>query len=126
MNLNALAEEDLAFTLEDTENGFARKFTLIDTSGKRYELCGIVNDIALSFDTDGNAISAREITASFRLKKLTDESGNYLRPGRGWKAEVVSDEGGKTYTAYITDFKPDRRLGIGLLILDLEFVKDGS
>ena len=121
MNLNALAEQDLATTLEDTENGFAREFTLIDNSGNRFALAGIVNDIGLTFDTEGNAISGRQITASFRLTKLTTETGDYIRPGRGWKAEIVSDEAGKTYTAYVIDFKPDRRLGVGLLILSLEF-----
>ena len=121
MNLNVLAEQDLAITLEDTENGFAREFTLIDTSGNKYTLAGIVNDIGLTFDTEGNAISGREINASFRLTKLATETREYIRPGRGWKAEIVSDETGKTYTAYVIDFKPDRRLGIGLLILSLEF-----
>ena len=126
MNLNALAEQDLSFTLEDTENGFAREFSLIDTSGNTHKLSGVVNDIGLTFDTEGNPISGRQITASFRLSKLATETGEYIRPGRGWKAEIVSDETGKTYTTYVIDFKPDRRLGLGLLILSLEFGNVGS
>lgn len=126
MNLNALAEEDLATTLEDTENGFAREFTLTDTTGETYTLAGIVNDIGLTFDTEGNAISARSLTASFRLSKLVDENSEFIRPGRGWKFQAASDVSNKEYTAYVTDFKPDRRLGIGLLILSLEFGNVGS
>lgn len=121
MNLNALAESDLALTLEDTENGFAREFVLINNTGTAYHLAGIVNDIGLTFDTEGNPISGREITISLRMSKLTDVNGDYIRPGRGWRAEIVSDVTGKKYTAYIFDFKPDRRLGVGLLFLSLEF-----
>jgi len=126
MNLNALAENDLSFILEDSENGFAREFSLIDTSGNKYELAGIINDIGFAIDTEGNPISGRSFTASFRLSKLATENGEYIRPGRGWKIETASDESGKEYTAYVTDFKPDRRLGIGLLILSLEFGNVGT
>lgn len=121
MNLNALAEQDLAITLEDTADGFARTFSLIDPAGAVHELAGIVNDTGLVFDTTGNAISGRALSASFRLSRLADEGGNYLRPGRGWQVKAASDVSGKEYTAYVTDFRPDRRLGIGLLILSLEF-----
>ena len=126
MNLNALAEQDLAVTLEDAVDGFAREFRLTDPNGTEYALTGIVNDTGLTFDTVGNAISGRMISISYRLSKLADADGAYIRPGRGWQARIVSDESGREYTAYVTDFRPDRRLGVGLLILSLEFGDGGD
>lgn len=125
MNLNALAEQDLAFTMEDTENGFARDFVLADTGGEKYALAGIVNDIGFTFDTEGNAISTRAVTISYRLSRLVDTNGDYLRPATGWTA-TWRDMSGREQLANVRDFRPDRRIGIGLLILDLEFGKDGS
>lgn len=125
MNLNVLAEQDLSCTLEDIDNGFAREFTLYDTKNASYELCGIINDISLVFDTEGNAISGRAITISYRLSKLVDSSGNYIRPATGWQATWL-DMSGNEIRAFVRDFNPDRRLGIGLLVLDLEFGKSGD
>jgi hypothetical protein len=66
------------------------------------------------------------ISISYRLSSLADADGAYIRPGCGWQARIVSDESGREYTAYVTDFRPDRRLGVGLLILSLEFGDGGE
>lgn len=124
MNLRQQAELDLAFTLEDTENGFASDFVLISPDGTEYELKGIVGDTGLLFNTDGLPISGRSVVASFRLSKMiNEEKQTYKKIGKGWTA-LVKDLSGKQWKLYVTDFKPDRTIGIGVLNLSLELKND--
>lgn len=123
MNIRSQAEQDLFFILEDTENGFARDFCLCDGKGGEYPLKGIVDDIGLLFDENNVPVSARSITASFRLSSLVNADGGYIKPSRGWTARI-SDMSGKEWTLHVTDFKPDRSLGIGVLTLSLEVKRD--
>lgn len=123
MNLRLQAEQDLALTLEDTENGFASDFVLISADGVEFSLKGIVGDIGFLFDSEGVPISGRSLVVSYRLSSLVNENGMYLKPNRGWTAKV-SDLSGKQWKLYVTDFKPDRTIGIGVLNLSLELKND--
>ena len=49
MNIRALAEKDLALTLEN--NGAGQKFYLIDLDGTSHEVFGNVGYIGFSYDT---------------------------------------------------------------------------
>ena len=119
MNLRQLAEQDLAVTLTDKDNGGAVSFTLLKPTGTGYTLSGFVGDIGYLVDTEGNPIAGRTVTAAYRLSDYTSSAGEYVKPGRGWKV-IYTDLSGHEWILYVIRFEPDRTIGIGRLILSLE------
>lgn len=117
MNLRALAEKDLALTLENSGEGWEICFT--DPEGESYKVLGRVGDIGFGYDTDGNAIAARVVQATWRLSKMITESGKYLIPGRGWACSW-KDLSGKAWNAFVTRCEPDRTLGVGRVWLSFD------
>ena len=81
MNIRALAEKDLALTLEN--NGEGQKYSFIDLEGESHEVLGKVSDIGFSYDTEGNAIATRSAFANWRLSSMM-ANGKYLIPKKGW------------------------------------------
>lgn len=119
MNLRQLAEQDLAVTLTDKDNGAAVDFTLLKPTGTGYSLSGSVGDIGYLVDTEGNPIAGRTVTACYRLSDCLTSAGEYVKPGRGWKV-IYTDLSGHEWILYVIRFEPDRTIGIGRLILSLE------
>lgn len=113
MNLRALAEQDLAFTLEDGTYGSATNLMFVSPSGDEYQCSGWVNDIGFGYDTEGVAISTRSVCVVWRLSSLMRD-GNYVIPGskRGWEC-MYEDMSGQIWHCAITRVEPDRTLGIG-------------
>jgi hypothetical protein len=120
MNLRALAEKDLAFTLEGTETGGASEFTLFDKSGSAYPLRGTVGDIGYLLDGEGNAIQGRQIVNTFRMSTLAAQTAE--PPAKGNKI-VQKDLSGTEWTLFVVRYEPDRTIGIGRLVLALDLSK---
>jgi hypothetical protein len=115
-NVRALAEADLALTLEDP-NGAGTPYTLI-ASGVEYPVVGTYDDIGFLIDpVSGEAIQARTITATCRLSTIMTLAGK--APGRGWKARVSGLHGG-THTLYVQRNEIDRTIGICRLTLGIK------
>ncbi len=119
MNLRALAERDLAKTLEDSENGGACEMLFVDPAEENeYTVRGRVGDIGFMFDTDGNPIAGRCVCATWRLKSMMTAE-KYVEPGRGWALQYT-DLSARVWRLYVTRFEPDRTLGIGRVFLSLD------
>ncbi|MCQ2087878.1 MAG: hypothetical protein MJZ37_07480 [Bacilli bacterium] len=118
MGLRELAEKDLGFTLEDGNYGSARNITLSSPDGEEFQIQGWVNDIGYSYDTEGNAVSSRTISAMWRMSSVM-KNGNYVVPGRGWECSF-SDMTGKEWNCYVVRVEPDRTLGIARAWLSLD------
>lgn len=124
MNLRQLAEQDLAVTLTDKDNGGAVSFTISKPSGTGYTVNGFVGDIGYLLDTEGNPIAGRTVTAIFRMSDLMANK-EYMQPGRGWKV-IYTDMSGHEWILYVARFEPDRTLGVGRLILSLNLEAKGE
>lgn len=118
MGLRELAQADMATTLESAAGG-ATAFTLIDENNHTWSLNGIVGDIGLMVDTEGNAVAGRTCSASFRSDRV-QINGVTTEPKRGWKVSYV-DLSGKTWNLFVLYSMPDRTIGITkvYLVLDL-------
>ena len=124
MNLRQLAEQDLAVTLTDKDNGGAVSFTISKPSGTGYTVNGFVGDIGYLLDTEGNPIAGRTVTSIFRMSDLM-ANDEYMQPGRGWKV-IYTDMSGHEWILYVARFEPDRTLGVGRLILSLNLEAKGE
>ena len=118
MGLRELALADTAVTLESAKGGTAA-FTMSDLSGNTWELTGIVGDIGLLIDTEGNAVAGRTVFASFRSDRIQINNVT-VEPARGWKFGYT-DMSGKKWDLFVLYSMPDRTLGITkvYLVLDL-------
>lgn len=121
MNLQQLAESDLAITLEamDVAGGCNLIFTTPD--GINFEGFGVVNDIGFGFDSLGNQIATRSICAMWRMSSFMSE-GKYIEPSNGWKL-TWENLLGEPETGYVTRFEPDRTLGIGRVYVNLDLTE---
>lgn len=117
MNVRALAERDLALTLENFGGGV--EIALTDGAGESHIVFGRVGDIGFAYDTEGNQISSRTVQATWRLSAMATEEGKYLIPDSRWTASW-KDLSGREWTAAVTRCEPDRTLGVGRVWLSLE------
>jgi hypothetical protein len=120
MNLRALAEEDLAFTLEDVDNGGACLFSFVAPTNPatEYEVSGFVGDIGFLLSTEGIPVAGRTVCATWRLSSMKDDNGNIILPKRGWQV-LYTDLSGADWALYVTRVEPDRTVGIGRVYLSL-------
>ncbi len=118
MGLRQLAEQDLAITLTDTENGGACNFTLINPCGNGFTLSGFVGDIGYLVDTEGNPVAGRTITVVYRLSDCKS-ANQYVKPGHGWRV-IYTDMSEHEWILDVVRFEPDRTLGVGRLIVTLD------
>jgi len=121
MNIRALAEKDLGLTLENSGEGVKICFT--SPKDESYEVYGRVGDIGFGYDTDGNKISTRVVQVTWRLSSMMNNN-KYVLPGRGW-ACTWSDLSGQDWSAYVTNFEPDRTLGVGRAWLSFDLSYEG-
>jgi hypothetical protein len=124
MNIREMAEQDLALTLEDAENGFGNEITITDPSGLSEILSGQTGDIHLVYDSEADAkVNNRIIHISIRISSLTalgfeiprsqpDQSSN------PWLFEF-SDINGNSGKFTVSDSMPDKALGIVTIILEV-------
>lgn len=124
MSLRDLAENDLAFTLEDDVNGFGWPVTLTDPDGftGSANLTGQSHDISQIIDPDtGTAISGRQ--ASFVLRSSSITAAGFSEPkgiadtdSLPWLV-TFDDINGAPFTFKVEYADPDRVLGTTTLIL---------
>jgi hypothetical protein len=114
-NVRALAEADLANTIEDP-NGAGTPYTLID-KGAEYPVVGTLDDIGLLIDPiSGEAIQGRTVTATCRLTTILALAGK--APSRAWKARITDLQG--VHTLYVQRNEIDRTIGICRLTLGVK------
>lgn len=120
-----IAEQDLSFTLEDSQFGFGYAITVTDPDGLSKEMNGQSNDVGLSIDPDtGVAVSGRSATVFLRLSTLetlgftTIPQRQTDKTKKPWIIEFNSI-GGKPFKFTVKESQPDRTLGGVLLILEL-------
>lgn len=120
MDLHALAESDLAFTLEAD----GQTVTLTDPSGQSASVPSISNDISLLIDPEtGVPVSGRNANAAFRISTLRN-AGFTLPKGIDAGDEVpwlvhYTTVNGDEITAKVMASNPDRALGIVTLRLEV-------
>lgn len=118
MDLHAIAEQDLATTLE----GNGQHVTITDPAGSSAAVIAISNDISQIIDPDtGVPVSGRNANAAFRISTLR-AAGLGLPHGiedgavRPWLVDYVTVNGDTIRTKVLTS-NPDRALGIVTLRL---------
>lgn len=128
MNLIAQAESDLAFTLEDSINGFGVDFIIVDPDKNEYELTGQTTDIGFFIDpSTGIGVEGRYAEVTFRLSSFIEAGGTSF-PDRlkGWFAKDVEINGIKSKDTYSIQTTPiDRKLGIIKMIMGIAEIKNG-
>jgi hypothetical protein len=116
MNILQQAEEDLAFTLEDKENGFGVEFTFEADNLSEKINCNC-SDIGLLLDlSSGATVSSRQVEIAARIKTLN--SLNFGYPKNSWlvKYRNVNNE---EFCFAIKEIRPDRTLGVYNFVLEL-------
>lgn len=124
MGLREQAEADLAFIMEDRQTGFGWDIVLTSPSLVLYpQFTGFSTDISQAIDPEtGLLISGRTASVALRLSSL------YLRgivqlpqaiPDKNSKPWVVEflDINGKPYKFCVIESRPDRALGVLVLML---------
>lgn len=119
MNLNVQAENDLSFTLEDVENGFAVAVKMTDPFGTVYNLNGQTTDIGFFIDPGtGVGMAGRTSEIIFRLSTLFALQTVETLPTKKWKFQTV-DVNKKTWNWSFDLPVVDRKLGIMKMIVGL-------
>ena len=123
MNLRTLAEQDLAFIVEDDTTGFGWPITLTDPSGAVGNFVGLSDDIAQIIDPDtGQVVSGRLASIALRISTLT-AAGFTLPQGiadaslKPWIVEF-DDINGVAYKFKVQQSNPDRALGLVTCLLE--------
>lgn len=120
MGILQLARKDSMFTMEGEISG-SQEFTLEDKGGNSWNVRGIVGDIGLLFDTDGNAVAGRTVCANYRSENVS-VGGQVADPERGWRFSYT-DLSGKKWTLFVLFAAPDKVLGITKIWLVLDLSK---
>jgi len=124
MNLRELAEQDLAFTLEDNVGGFGWPLTIKDPAGNyTTDLYGQSDDIAQIIDPDtGEIVSGRRASVVVRISSLTAQGFGFPEsvPEINRKPWLVTfdDINGNEHTFKIIQSHPDRALGVISMLLE--------
>ena len=123
MNLRQLAEQDLAFILEDTTTGFGWDIKLTDPSGMSAAFVGMSDDIGSMIDPDtGVAVSGRTVSISLRMTSImmagmVSPVGVTDSASKPWLVEF-DDILGNQYVFKVQKSMPDRMVGIVTCILE--------
>jgi type V secretory pathway adhesin AidA len=117
MNLVKQAETDLNFTLEDKDTGFGIALTFKDEQLNTYDVNVQTTDIGFFIDPlTGQGVDARQVEVSVRISTLNSQGAGY--PNKNWTVEYT-DTNNKTWTMSIFKVRPDRKLGIYNLLLEV-------
>lgn len=116
MNLNDIAESDLEFTLEDSENGFGVNVILYDLNDNEYNATLQTTDIGFFIDLQsGVGVQSRQVEVHGRISTIETAAADL--PCKNWRIDYV-DTNGKTWSCSIVNVIPDRKLGIYRMILE--------
>jgi hypothetical protein len=117
MNLVTQAEADLQYILEDVETGFGVALTLIDAGNVNYPVNCQTTDVGFFVDPKtGEGVFGRQIEITVRISTLSGLGGGY--PNKTWKA-LYTDTNGNTLTLKVQQNRPDRKLGVYNLLLEV-------
>jgi hypothetical protein len=115
MNLNLIAEQDLAFTLEDSATGFGVDVVFSDGDDE-YPVTLQTTDIGFFIDLQsGTAVQGRQVELNGRISTI--ETLAESLPLKSWTV-TYTDTGSKEWSCGIVNVVPDRKLGIYKLILE--------
>ena len=129
MNLREQAEADLSLTLEDKDYGFGWECLIEDPSGNSDTFVVQSGDVHELFDTEtGVPVSNRVAHVAVRISSLTEKG--FSLPSKIanensniWKF-TFKDVNGDNHKFTVAEARPDRTLGVALVILEL--LKDAS
>ena len=124
MGLRSVAEQDLAFILEEDESGFRWPIQLISPTGVSENLFGFSNDIAQAIDPEtGQLVSGRTASVALRISPLYSTGIGLPRgiANANSKPWVVKfdDINGKAHTFKIQHTDPDRAIGLVVCMLEI-------
>lgn len=115
MNLNQVAESDLAYTLEDAENGFGVSLIFKTSTGVDIQInCG-TTDIGFFIDPQtGVGVQSRVVEISGRIKTFENNDVPIE------KDAIVKyfDTNENEYKTNIKQVVPDKKLGVYKIILE--------
>lgn len=115
MNLNEIAEQDLNFTLEDTESGFGVDLIFYDLESNEVEISCSTTDISFFIDPQtGMNISNRQVEITCRI---TTMNSNNVTPKQD-DIVLYRDTIGVDFKTCIKDVMPDRKIGIYKILLE--------
>lgn len=115
MNLNALAESDLATTLEDVDTGFGVALILNDGTTD-YPLNAQTTDIGFFIDPEtGIGVAGRTVEITVRISTLTGLGGG--EPKKTWTGSYT-DTNGNSWNFGVQQGRPDRKLGIYNILIE--------
>lgn len=115
MNLNTIAEQDLSFTMEDSDNGFGVDL-ILKSRHDSYPVTCQTTDISFFIDLqEGTAASGRTVEVNGRISTIESLAADL--PCKSWTVDYV-DTNGKTWTCRVANVDPDRKLGIYKMILE--------
>lgn len=124
MNLRAIAEQDLAITLEDSENGFGISATITDTKGISAALDVQSGDIHVLYDPGGEVkVNSRTAHVSVRIASLI-AAGLEMPKAQPNQTKnpytfEFADSNDVMRKFIVSQSSPDRTLGIITIILEL-------
>lgn len=124
MNLREIAEQDLALTLEDSENGFGLPSTVTDTAGNTAGISVQSGDVHVLYDPDTDVkVSNRTAHISIRISSLT-AAGLEIPKAQPDQSKnpytfEFADSNGVSRKFIVSESRPDRTLGIITVILEL-------
>lgn len=124
MNLRAIAEQDLAITLEDSEYGFGLPATITDTKGTSAVLNVQSGDIHVLYDPGGEVkVNSRTAHISIRIASLT-AAGLEMPKAQPNQTKnpytfEFADSNGIVRKFIVSQSSPDRTIGIVTMILEL-------
>jgi hypothetical protein len=123
MGIRAIAEADLATTLEDAAEGFGWPITVTDPSETSEVLNGQSNDIAAEIDPEtGQLVSGRVASVALRISSLAAvglgiPEGISDQTKKPWIIKF-QDINGNDHTFKVQQSNPDRALGIVTCLLE--------
>lgn len=122
MSLRTQAEADLAFILEDDKAGFGWEIHLTDPTGKRESLVGYSGDVSSVVDPSTGAVIVGTIchcalrVSTLRSLGFAAPTGTVDKHQKPWIVEF-DDLTGERVKFAVQDARPDRTLGIVVLVL---------
>lgn len=124
MSLRAIAEADLATTLESETCGFGWPITITNPAGLALPFVGSSTDISQLIDPDtGQTVSGRLASVTVRMSSLVTAGFAGLPRGiadstiKPWLVSF-DDIGGAAHTFKVAESNPDRTIGVVTLNLE--------
>lgn len=119
MGLRAIAAADAKAILEDSASGFGWPLSLTSPAGVTSMLTGFASDVSESVDPEtGQAVSARRASVAISLLSLAELPAAVVdSDARPWRV-AMNDVSGVPGTWKVIEVRPDRALGLVVLLLE--------